>query len=55
MLRVARVGRGVAVREESQQPIFPQLWHIRRCTQRLPIFKHSSQPAMSAGGSRIST
>ena len=25
--------------------------HIRRCTHELPIFRHSSQPAMSAGSS----
>jgi diguanylate cyclase (GGDEF)-like protein len=32
----------------------PQLWHIRRCTHCIPSFKHSSQPAISTGGSKIS-
>ena len=40
--------------EESQQPILPHVWHMRRCIQSLPIFRHSSQPAIRAGGSRIS-
>src|SRR5947209_15797254 len=35
--------------ELSQQPIFPQLWHMRRCTHQPPVFRHSSQPAISAG------
>src|SRR5262245_13670532 len=35
--------------DESQQPIFPQVMHIRRCTQALPIFRHSSQPAIFSG------
>jgi hypothetical protein len=35
--------------DESQQPIFPQLVHIRRCTQRLPIFRHSAQPSIDVG------
>ena len=55
MLHLRGVTAGVAVGEESQQPIFPQVWHIRRCIQRSPVFRHSSQPAMSSGGSRIST
>src|SRR5437763_16403330 len=37
--------------ELSQQPIFPQLWHMRRCTHQPPVFRHSSQPATSAGTS----
>src|SRR3954451_7151326 len=41
--------------EESQQPMCPQLAHIRRWTQLPPIRRQSSQPAMSAGGSRNST
>src|SRR5947209_12409140 len=43
--------------ELSQQPIFPQIWHMRRCTHQPPVFRHSSQPAMSAGTSatRISS
>jgi hypothetical protein len=35
--------------DESQQPIFPHVIHMRRCTQRLPIFRHSSQPAIVSG------
>src|SRR2546430_4469039 len=35
--------------DESQQPIFPHVMHIRRCTQPLPIFKHSSQPSIFSG------
>ena len=37
--------------DESQQPIFPQVMHMRRCTQRLPILRQSSQPAIEAGSS----
>jgi hypothetical protein len=33
---------------ESQQPIFPQVMHIRRCTHELPIRRHS-QPSIDAG------
>jgi hypothetical protein len=29
----------------------PQLRHIRRCSQRAPIFKHSSQPCSGSGNS----
>src|SRR5580765_4449289 len=35
----------------SQQPIFPQIWHMRRCTHQPPVLRHSSQPAISAGNS----
>ena len=35
--------------DASQQPILPQVMHMRRCTQRLPIFRHSSQPAIDDG------
>jgi len=35
--------------DESQQPIFPQVMHMRRWTQGLPIFRHSSQPAIASG------
>src|SRR4029450_2762197 len=35
--------------EESQQPIFPQVMHMRRWTQPLPIFRHSSQPSIDSG------
>jgi uncharacterized membrane protein YbhN (UPF0104 family) len=38
--------------ELSQQPILPQLWHIRRCTHELPIARQSSQPATGSGSSR---
>src|SRR5712691_1496848 len=37
--------------ELSQQPMWPQLVHIRRCTHRPPIFRQSSQPEISAGSS----
>ena len=30
--------------EESQQPTCPHVRHSRRCTQRSPIFRQSSQP-----------
>src|ERR1051326_1116961 len=40
--------------DESQHPIFPQVMHMRRCTQRLPVFKHSTQPGMISGTSMIS-
>ncbi len=30
----------------------PQLWHIRRCTQRPPIARQSSQPAIGSGSSK---
>src|SRR4051812_8660750 len=33
----------------------PQDWHIRRCTQRVPSRRQSSQPAISVGLSRNST
>src|SRR5438552_6394483 len=35
--------------DESQQPIFPHVMHMRRWTQPLPVFKHSSQPATGSG------
>src|ERR1700686_534023 len=31
--------------ESSQQPTCPQLRQIRRCSQTLPLFRHSSQPS----------
>src|SRR5438874_8762127 len=37
--------------DESQQPIFPHVMHMRRCTQPLPIFRHSSHPSMVSGSS----
>ena len=37
--------------EESQQPIFAQVMHIRRCSHELPVFRHSSQPSIDAGSS----
>jgi hypothetical protein len=39
--------------DESQQRIVPQLMHRRRCSQRSPVFRHSSQPAMAGGSSVI--
>src|ERR1700710_2471663 len=41
--------------ELSQQPTWPQVWHIRRCTQRIPNCRHSSQPSTSSGSSRYWT
>src|SRR3954462_1601576 len=35
--------------DESQQPIFPQVMHMRRWTQPLPIFRHSSHPSIVPG------
>jgi hypothetical protein len=35
--------------DESQQPTFPHVMHMRRCTQALPVFKHSSQPSIVSG------
>src|SRR6476659_8088653 len=32
--------------ELSQQPTWPQLMHIRRCTHRSPIRRQSSQPGL---------
>ena len=49
MVVLGRVPACVAVRDASQQPILPQVMHMRRCTQRLPIFRHSSQPAIDEG------
>lgn len=31
--------------EESQQPTWPQLMHIRRWTHQLPVRRQSSQPS----------
>ena len=44
-LRVVR-GR-VTTGELSQQPMCPQVWHIRRCTHCMPVARHSSQPSMA--------
>jgi hypothetical protein len=30
--------------DESQQPTWPQIRHMRRCTQRSPVWRQSSQP-----------
>ena len=35
--------------DESQQPILPHVMHMRRCTQPLPIFRHSSHPSIVLG------
>src|SRR5690349_1020248 len=34
--------------ELSQQRVVPHSWHVRRCTQRDPIFTHSSHSYFSA-------
>src|SRR5262245_19784818 len=31
--------------ESSQQPTWPQLRQMRRCSQRLPLLRHSSHPS----------
>src|ERR1700684_2306623 len=31
--------------ESSQQPTWPQVRQIRKCSHSLPIFRHSSQPS----------
>jgi hypothetical protein len=36
---------GAAVRDESQQPTWPQVRHRRRCTHGEPILKQSSHPS----------
>src|SRR4051812_16914149 len=41
--------------ELSQQPMWPQVWHIRRWTHSIPSARHSSQPATSPGRARYST
>jgi hypothetical protein len=46
----AGVAAGVAAGDESQQPIRPYVWHIRRCTHQPPVWRHSSQPATGPGG-----
>jgi len=35
--------------ELSQQPMCPQDWHMRRCTQVPPTARQSLQPAISSG------
>src|SRR4051812_43898415 len=39
--------------EESQQPTLPHVRQTRRWTHAPPIFRHSSQPAKSSGGSTL--
>jgi hypothetical protein len=31
--------------ESSQQPTWPQVRQIRKCSHMLPLFRHSSQPS----------
>ena len=40
--------------EESQQPTYPQVRHMRKCTQRSPVFAQSSQEVLSDETTRIS-
>src|SRR5215218_1276518 len=40
--------------ELSQQPMWPHVWHMRRCTQVVPAARHSSHPASGSGRSRRS-
>src|SRR6266487_2326060 len=37
--------------DESQQPIFPHVMHMRRWTHCPPVFRHSSHPWMVSGTS----
>src|SRR3954453_5427544 len=37
--------------DESQHPTLPQLRHILRCSQRLSVLRHSSQPLTRSGSS----
>jgi hypothetical protein len=39
--------------ESSQHPTWPQVRHKRRCTQREPIFRHSSHPSALGVTSRM--
>src|ERR1700738_4844579 len=39
--------------EPSQQPTWPQLRQIRKCSHTLPIFRHSSQPSALGVTSRM--
>src|SRR5208283_5347955 len=39
--------------DESQQPTWPQDRHIRRCTQRSPVFTQSSQTRVVGSVTRI--
>src|SRR5436305_895837 len=41
--------------ELSQQPMWPQVWHIRRWTHCMSSARHSSQPATSPGMSSNAT
>src|SRR5215471_9630156 len=40
--------------DESQHPTWPHVIHSRKCTQRSPLFRHSSQPAECGVTTRIS-
>ena len=48
---LARVPAGVAVRRGVAAADRPAVRHMRRCTHRLPIFRHSSQPGILSGSS----
>src|SRR5713101_3505146 len=39
--------------ESSQQPTWPQLRQIRKCSHSLPLFRHSSQPSALGVTSRM--
>src|SRR5882762_7104172 len=39
--------------ESSQQPTWPQLRQIRKCSHTLPLLRHSSQPSALGVTSRI--
>src|SRR5262245_31619155 len=41
--------------ELSQQPTWPQVWHILRWTHDMPRARHSSHPSISGGSSRYLT
>jgi hypothetical protein len=48
---VAGVALAWRLGEESQQPILPQVWHMRRWTHQPPVARHSSQPSTGPAGS----
>src|SRR5580698_4850865 len=39
--------------ESSQQPTWPQVRQIRKCSHTLPLFRHSSQPSALGVTSRM--
>jgi hypothetical protein len=46
------VRSGMPLGEELQQPTWPPVMHIRKCTHRAPILSQSSQPCADGVTSR---